>query len=166
MASNMYISLTDAKGEVIVADQKDSIEVISWSHAFSQPTSPTRVSAGSGTVERASHTDFSFVKYTDASTQSLIKFCWTGKQVAKAIFSAYRADGNEDNSKLKYLEVTMEEVVISNVSVGGGAGDISTENVSLNYGVITYKYVQQKKSDGTAEGNFSVTHDLKSNKVS
>ena len=41
-------------------NHKGEIEVLSWSHSFSQPTSATRSTAGGGTVERAHHSDFSF----------------------------------------------------------------------------------------------------------
>lgn len=166
MPANMFITLTDVEGEVKVKDHDKGVEVLSWSHSFSQSTSPTRVSAGSGTVEYAHHSDFSFTKYSDSSTHSLLKFCWNGKQVKEATFAAYRSDGSEENAAVKYLEIKMEEVIISNVSLGGGAGDISTENVSLNYGKITYNYIPQKKEDGTKEGTKSVSHDLTMNKVS
>ncbi len=34
---------------------RSEIEVLSWNHGFSQPTSPTRSTAGAGTVEQANH---------------------------------------------------------------------------------------------------------------
>src|SRR6266542_3669586 len=62
MATNMYLKFIDpnvpAQGEM---------EVLSWSHGFVQPTSPTRSAAGSGTVEQATHQNLTFTKYLDAS---------------------------------------------------------------------------------------------------
>ncbi|MBY0432212.1 MAG: type VI secretion system tube protein Hcp [Rhodospirillales bacterium] len=158
MAINSFLKLGDIKGESTDSTHADQIQVLSWTHSFNQPTSPTRSSAGGGTVEQANHADFSFVKYMDASTDDILKACWSGKHITQAVFTAYRADG--DNKAVKYLEITMDQVVISNYAVGGGTGDVPTENVSLNYGKVKYSYIPQKKDDGTADGAQPVSHDL------
>ena len=164
MASNMFILIKDIKGESSDESNKDSIQVLSWSHSFNQPTSPTRSSAGSGTVEQANHSDFSFTKYIDAATDDLLKACWSGKQIATATFSAYRSDGS--NKAIKYLEVEMAGVLVSNFSIGGGTGDVPTETVTLSYSAVTYNYIQQKAADGTAGGNQKIKHDLATQTVS
>ena len=145
------------------ANHKGEIEVLSWSQSFSQPTSATRSTAGGGTVERAHHSDFSFTKYFDNASDDLLKYCWNGKHIGKATFTCYRADG--ENKPVEYLKVLMETVVVSNVSLGGGAGDVPIENVSLNYGKVTYTYVPQKPEDGTAGSQEAVYHDLTKNEV-
>ncbi len=48
----------------------------------------------------------------------------------------------------------MQHVVIANYSVSGGPGDMPVENVSLDYGIIQYNYMDQKAS-----------HDLEQRKV-
>ncbi len=165
MASNMFIKIEgpDVEGEAADSDHTNEIQVLSWSHSFNQPTSPVRVSAGSGTVEKANHSDFSFTKYTDSSTDDLLKLCWQGNQIEKCTFTAYRADG--DNEPVEYLKIEMEKVIISNVSIGGGTGDVPTETVSLNYGKVTYTYKKQKTEDGTADGDQPVSHDLLTQEV-
>jgi type VI secretion system secreted protein Hcp len=165
MATNFFLKLEtpDIKGESVASDHKDELQVLSWSHSFNQPTSPTRSSAGGGTVEQANHSDFTITKYLDAATDDLLKMCWSGKQIGKGTFSAYRADG--DNKAIKYLEVIMEKIVVSNVSFGGGAGDLPTETVALAYGKVTYNYIPQKDADGTAGGVQPVSHDLMAQEV-
>jgi type VI secretion system secreted protein Hcp len=166
MAANFFLKLEtpDIKGESTDASHKDELQILSWSHSFNQPTKPTRSSAGGGTVEQANHSDFSITKYLDAATDDLLKACWTGKQIGKGTFSAYRADG--DNKAIKYLEVIMEKIVVSNISFGGGAGDLPTETVALAYGKVSYNYMPQKDEDGSAGGVQPVTHDLMSQEVS
>ncbi|PWC54496.1 type VI secretion system tube protein Hcp [Azospirillum sp. TSO22-1] len=166
MAANMFIvfKTPDIKGESADSTHTDQIQVLSWSHSFNQPTSPTRSSAGSGTVEQANHSDFSFTKYTDASTDDLLKMCWSGKQIGTATFTAYRSDG--DNKAIKYLDIEMTGVVVSNVSIGGGTGDVSTETITLSYNSVKYTYIQQKAADGTGGGNEPVKHDLAKQEVS
>lgn len=160
MSTNFFIKFEEPaiEGESTDSEHAKEIQVLSWSHSFNQPTSPTRSSAGSGTVEQANHSDFSFTKYMDNATDDLLKYCWSGKQIGKATFTAYRSDGS--NKAIKYLEIVMEKVVVSNFSVGGGTGDVATETVTLGYGKVTYTYTQQKQADGTGGGNQPVYHDL------
>jgi type VI secretion system secreted protein Hcp len=160
MATNMYIKFEEpaVEGESGDSNHAKDIQVLSWSHSFNQPTSPTRTSAGGGTVEQANHSNFSFTKYLDSATDDLLKLCWQGNQVGKVTFSAYRADG--DNQPVLYLTVQMEKVIVSNVSIGGGSGDIPTETISLDYAKVTYTYKRQKPEDGTADGDQPVSHDL------
>jgi type VI secretion system secreted protein Hcp len=154
-----FESGTSADGHV------GEIEVLSWNHGFSQPTSPTRSGAGSGTTEQANHHNFTFSKYTDGSSTALMKNCWSGKQFDKATLTCYRADGSENAEAVKYLEVIMEHIVIANLSLSGGPGDIPVENISLDYGKIQYNYVSQKRDSGEADGNKPASHDLEARKV-
>ncbi len=165
MASNMFIKFVGAaatiEGDSMDATHAKEIEVLGWSHGFSQPTSPTRLGAGAGTTERANHQDFSFSKYMDTATVSLYKTLWLGDMVATVTMSCYRAD----QSAVKYLEVIMEKVIISSISISGGPGDIPVESVSLNYGKVTYKYLPQTMADNTPASASESYHDLVTNTV-
>ncbi len=57
MAGNFFLKLStpDITGESSDSNHVGEIQVLSWSHSFNQPTSPTRSSAGGGTVEQANH---------------------------------------------------------------------------------------------------------------
>ena len=91
MATNMYIKFEEppVKGDSTSEGHKEDIEIMSWSHGFTQPTSPVRSTAGSGTVEQANHSNFTFTKYLDSATDDLLKQCWTGKQFASPLSSVY-----------------------------------------------------------------------------
>ena len=133
------------------------IEILSWGHGFAQPTSPTR----GGATEQANHQNFNFTKYLDATTNELLRLCWSGKQIGKATLRCFRSDGATDNKPVEYLVVVMEHVVISNYSISGGAGDIPVENVSLEYGIIQYQYIDQKHVDD----GFMAKHNLETGTV-
>jgi len=167
MATAIYLKFEtpDIDGGSKDEKHKKEVEVMSWNHSFSQPTSPVRSTAGGGTVEQASHGEFSFTKYLDSASDDLIKLCWNGKHIGKATVTAYRADGAADEP-IKYLEVVMEGVIVSSYSIGGGEGDIPVENVSLNYAVVQYTYVSQDPEKGDAKGNQPVKHDLVAGTVS
>lgn len=168
MASNMYLKFEDpaVEGSSTAEGHAKEIEVLSWSHGFVQPTSPTRSSAGSGTVEQATHQNLSLTKYLDTATDSLLKYCWSGKQFKSATLSCFRSDGAKDNKPVEYLTVVMEHVIIANYSVSGGPGDIPVENVSLDYGTVQYNYKDQKHVDGSADSNKPAKHDLEKRIVS
>lgn len=167
MATNVYLQFQDPelKGESTDTKHADWIEVLSWNHGFSQPTSPVRSTAGGGTVERANHSDFSFTKYMDSSTDDILKQCWSGKHVGKAQFQCYRSDGADDTIPALYFQIDMEKVIVSNYSVGGGVGDIPVENISLSYGKVTYTYHPQDESAGTQGAAEPVFHDLQTNEI-
>ncbi len=165
MAVNAYIKIADVTGGSTAAEHAGEIEILSWSHGFSQPTSPTRSTAGAGSVEQANHSNFTFTKYIDSATDDLLKYCWNGKQIATATVTCYRADGAADNKPIEYLKVEMQHVVISNFSISGGAGDVPVENVSLDYGIVKYTYKPQKKADGTAGDQQAIQHDLEQRKI-
>jgi type VI secretion system secreted protein Hcp len=170
MAQNFFLKFSDAElnGEVTAeapSGVKDGIQVLSWSHSFNQPTPPTRSSAGGGTVEQANHADFSITKYIDKASIPLMKVCWNGKTIATATFTACRNDGD---TLVDYLQVVMTNVIISNISIGGGTGDLATETVTLSYSKVQYTYQEQKVPGlGTdSGGKKSATHDLNLQKVS
>lgn len=166
MATNAYIKLDGIAGGSTANKHAGEIEIMSWSHGFSQPTSPVRSTAGSGSVEQANHSNFTFTKYIDSSTDDLLKHCWGGKQIKTAVVTCYRADGNDKNEPVEYLKIEMEHVVVSNFSISGGAGDVPVENVSLDYGVITYTYKPQKKDTGEGDAKTqAIKHNLETREI-
>lgn len=167
MASNMYLKFEtpNIDGDSSAAGHEKQIEVLSWSHGFSQPTTATRSTAGSGTVEQANHQNISLSKYLDAATATILKYCWTGKQIGKATLICYRASGDEKNKAVEYLNVIMEHVIIANYSISGGPGEVPVENISLDYGIVEYKYVDQNQADGTGKGNFAAKHNLETRSI-
>jgi type VI secretion system secreted protein Hcp len=71
--------------------------------------------------------------------------------------------------KVKYMEIKMEQVIISSVTPSGSAKgakeSFPTEIVKFNYGKIKWIYTQQKRTDGTGGGNVVGGWDLTANKV-
>jgi type VI secretion system secreted protein Hcp len=164
MAQNIFLQLDGIKGESTDTNHKDWMELLSWSHSFTQPTSPVRSSSGGGTVEKATHSDFSLSKYMCCASDDIIKQCWTGKTIPKGQLQVYRSDGETGNAAL-YLQVDFEMVIVSNYAISHGAGDLPTENVSLSYGKVTYSYFPQNEKDGTQGTKEQASHDLTQNSV-
>jgi type VI secretion system secreted protein Hcp len=160
----MFLKLDSIEGEASAAEHEKEIEILSWSHGFSQPTSSVRASSGA-TVEKVNHSDLSITKYLDSATDDILKMCWTGKQIATGVITCLRSDGAVDNKYVVYMKIEMTDIIISNYSISGGGGDLPVENVSLNYGTIKYTYMPQKQADGTGGSAQPISYDLLTNKV-
>lgn len=67
--------------------------------------------------------------------------------------------------KFKYLDIVLEEVLISTVS-GNGAENagLPVELITLNYGRIKFEYSQQRRADGGNAGIVSGGWDRTANK--
>ena len=152
---NMFLKLGSIKGECTLTKFKDQIEIYSFSHGFSQPTSALRSSEGGATTSRAHHSEISFSKRFDKSSPPIMQALWQGTTFPEVVFTCCRVDGEET---VEYLVVTMNNVVISNYNISGG-GDLPGETFSLNYSKVKYEYKQQK-NEGGAAGNLAAVDDL------
>jgi len=176
-----YLNLDGVKGEALDDKHKDWIELAGFAHGITQPVSQTVSSAGGAATGRTQHGDFQIHKYVDAASPKLYEAISNGKHFSKAKIEVCRAGG----SQVKFLEINLEEVMISKVhldsppangnnaaigssATGGGVGkvthDLPTELVHLNYGKIEWIYTQQKRKDGSGGGNVSAKYDLTAGK--
>jgi type VI secretion system secreted protein Hcp len=166
---DMYLQLDGIKGESTDDKHKDWIEVLSFDHSMMQPVSSTKSSSGGASSGRAQHGDFALTKFVDLSSPKLYEALTNGKHLSKAKLEVCRAGG----SQVKFLEITFEQVMISQVhlnSNGKSTGPTSddllpTESVSLNYGKIEWIYTQQKRADGSGGGNTNAKADLTAGKT-
>jgi type VI secretion system secreted protein Hcp len=165
MSVSMYLSFAQPEiaGSSTAPDHHGEIEVLAWSHGFVQPTSPSRGAGGTGPVEQATHQNLTFTKYLDASTNQLLKACWSGRQFGRATLTCLRADRAGDKPA-EYLGVVMEHVVISKYSISGGPGELPLENVSLDYGIVQYRYTPLKPDAGSGAST-SARHNLEARTV-
>ena len=161
--SNIYMKCSNKiEGETTDENHKNEIAVISYNHSVSQPTQPNRDTAGGGTVARALHGDFSVSKMIDKASPLLNQFCSSGETIEEIKISIYRSDGKKD---ILYFQYILKDVIVSNVSVGGGAGGLPSENVTFAYGEISWDYVQQENKGGAKSGHVKVSANLKENSV-
>ncbi len=164
MSFDAFLFIEGIPGESTDSKFTDQIEILSYSHGLSQPTTATASSVGGGTSGRCNHNDFSIVKELDKASPILSQQCSEGKHIPEVTLTLCRAGGE----KVPFMEYKMSDVVISSVSPGGssqGEG-VPLEEVSFNYGKIEWTYTQQKRADGGGGGNTAGSWDLKANAVS
>lgn len=146
--TNIYLNVDGLKGECTDSDHKDWIQVFSFNHSITQQVSA--VSSGAATTGRSVHGAYTITKRVDMSSPKLYEMCSSGKHIKSVTLEMTRPSGNRH---LKYMEVKLEEVVISQVAPESSVGtEFPSESVSFNYGSIKWTYTFQR-ADGTQGGN-------------
>jgi type VI secretion system secreted protein Hcp len=146
--ADAFLKIEGIDGESTDSKHKDWIEVLSYGWGVSQPTS-AHSTAGSATSSRASFGDLSISKLLDKSSPKLFLACASGEHLKKVTLELCRAAGNE---KAKYMEYLLEEVVVSNVSVGGSGSELPAESITFNYGSIKQNYYKTDRGTGKEAG--------------
>ena len=158
MAVDMFLKLGKIKGESKDDKHGGEIDVLAWSWGASQ--SGSFGSGGGGGAGKANVQDLSVTKWIDASSASLLTHCVTGEHIPEALLTVRKAGKNP----LEYLKIKLKKVLITSISTGGSGGeDRLTENISLNFGHVTFEYMIQK-DDGTGEAGGTSTYDVEKNK--
>jgi len=161
MASDMFLKIDGIKGESTDADHKEWMEIDSFSWGVSQPASAVVSTAGGGTVGRASFGDLAVSKALDSATPNIALASASGQHIKEVIIELFRAAGDK---RVKYMEIKMEDAIISSLSLGGGSGGLPSESLTFNYAKINWTYTKQERAGGGGGGNVAAGWDLKTNK--
>lgn len=158
MAVDMFLKISDVKGESRDGKHKDEIDVLAWSWGMSQSgTAHLGGGAGSGKV---SVQDLSVTKYIDSSSADLLLACCSGKHLKEALLTVRKAG----ETPVEYVKVKMEEVLIASISTGGsGSDDRLTENVTLNFAKVSVDYTAQDEKGKAKSPALSMTWDIAAN---
>jgi type VI secretion system secreted protein Hcp len=162
MAIDAYLQIGDIKGESQDDKHKQWIEVQNVTWGVTQPRATAVSTAGGHTSGKADVHEVSFDKLADIASPVLFQTCAMGKTLPQAKFEFFRADG--DGARVKYFEIVLESVMISNVTPTSGDGGIITENVHLASSKFKCSYTQQKIGGG-AGGSTTGGWDSAANKV-
>jgi type VI secretion system secreted protein Hcp len=148
---SIYLKLfgPDLSGESADKDHGGWIELNSLRHQMHQPTSSSPSTAGGHTAGRVEHGDMSVRKEVDSSSPMLYQALSGGTTFQSAQIDLYRDAG--DGKRVKYLEIQLKNVLISQVTLGVGDGPLPIETMSLRYAAIQWKY-QKQRIDGGAGG--------------
>ncbi|HAU5678904.1 TPA: type VI secretion system tube protein Hcp [Citrobacter freundii] len=155
----IFLKLDDIKGESQAEGFKDQIEIMSFSHNVAMQVT-NDVSNTERTSGRAHVGEMSLTKFVDLSTPKLNEYCCSGKMVKEAVLTLCR---NDDGNMLPFIVYTLDNVIISHLSVSGGSGGKPVETMSLNFTKIKWEITAQKLG-GQKEGNVSSVWDMAMNK--
>jgi len=157
MAVDMFLKIDGCDGESVDASHTDEIDVLAFSWGMTQ--SGSAHIAGGGGSGKVNVQDMSVTKYLDKASTVLMQKCCSGKHFPSAVLVCRKAG----DTPVEYFKVTMEEVLVTSVSEGGGGGeDKQTENISLNFAKVKVEYTPQA-ADGSAEGGSELGWNIMTN---
>ena len=154
----IFLQIPDIKGQSTIKGFEDAIEVLSASHGVAM-----QITASPSSQERTSgkpnHQDLTVSKYVDLSTCPIIAACNAATNLKTITLTIGRNDGG---TVLPYLVYTLDNTIVSSVSVSAGSGDRPTETITLNYSKIKWDFTEQKPDVGK-KGNNGAVWDLATN---
>jgi len=125
----IYMKLGDIKGSVTDSKFKDQIELQSFQWGAGIPTSNSH--GGDRTTGKASVSEITTTKQTDKATEKLFKSLLTGGSLGKGVISFVATSGQKES--VAYATLTIEEVIVSGLSMSASPEGIPTESLSLNF---------------------------------
>ena len=150
MAMDMFLNMgANIKGETQDSAQKAAgdIDILAWSWGMSNAGSFH--GGGGGGAGKANFQDISLTKYIDKASTAIMIALAKGSHIPECKILIRKAGEGQQ----KYLQITMEEVLVTSISTGGSGGeDRLTENVTLNFGKVNFAYTPQD-SKGTVAGD-------------
>lgn len=154
-----FLKLDGVDGESTDDKHKGEIQLESFS--LGSTNSSSFSSGGGGGAAKVVMQDFHFVKKVDKSSAKLLTACATGEHIKTATMVCRKAGTDQQ----EFLTVVMSPVLVTSWQEGGSAGSdvIPTEQVSLAFGKIEFKYKEQK-ADGSLGGEVIGGWDVTTNK--
>jgi type VI secretion system secreted protein Hcp len=157
MAANYFIKFEgpDVAGESTQSGYEGQIEVLSFSWGLSQAGGFAY--GGGGGVAKANLQDLSISFRQCKGSPTFMEMCATGEHFDKATLTCLKAAGTAQE---KYLEIALEDVIVSSYQTGGSGDDMPIESLSLNFAKVTEKYFSQKPDGGVEEAGTGTWNQL------
>jgi type VI secretion system secreted protein Hcp len=148
---DMFLKLGDIKGESKDDKHKNEIDILAWSWGASN-SGNAHVGGGAG-AGKVHVQDISVTKWLDLSSTSIHNAVCAGKHIPEVTLVVRKAG----EKPLEYFTLTMKEVFVTSISVGGSGGeDRLTENITLNFAKFKVQYKEQADTGGAgASPDFS-----------
>jgi len=160
MSDLIILNIPKIAGQSLQTAFAGQIECLSFSHGVSLPVT-SNSSNKTRTVGKPNVEEFHITKYVDQATPLLNQNCCMGTNLGKVTVTIGQ-NNNTDKEPLNALVYTLQDTVISAVSIGGGGGGMPVETVSLNYSAIEWQFVVQDKN-GAKAGNVPASWNVATN---
>ena len=163
MAFDMFLQISGIPGESTDANHPDWIEVLSYSHGLSLPTSGSVGSGGAPASARCDHQEFTIVHYLDKASPKLAIAACQGQNIPEVILELAQAAGN----KRRFMEYKLMNALVMGVRPTGSAGGGETrpmEEVKFVYSRIEWTYTVLDPNTGAPMGDITAHWDLQLNR--
>jgi len=143
MAIALYLKIAGVDGESMDSDHKSWIDVEAFSWGATQPSTLDRGGGGGG--GKATFHDLVATGKIDKGYPTLLDKCYSGDHIDKIECHAVKAGGS---SKVTYLKVELETVLVTNVSLTGSSGADTTVAYSFQGAKLKTSYTAQTEKGG------------------
>ena len=147
MAVNIHLKIDGIEGMSEVKGFEKQIQVEAWSFGMSMATNFGASTGGS--AGKVNLQDLNFTHMIDKSSPKLMEACCTGKHIKDAVMVFNKAGGD---AMVPFLKITLTDVLVSSVQVGGGTNDTPMENVALAFAQYKVEY-QEQDNKGAKKGS-------------
>jgi type VI secretion system secreted protein Hcp len=137
MAVDIFMKLDPLKGESKDSKHKGEIDIISWSWGLDQ--TGTWHTGGGGGAGKVNIHDLGFAHLVDTASTDLMKACTSGKHLPTGVLTVRKAGTNP----LEFIKLTIEDILVTSVTLGGSHEDDYVEHVTLNFAKFKFEYTPQ-----------------------
>ncbi len=152
-----FLKVDGIDGESASDRHKNEIDVESFSWGAAQ--SGAGATGGGGGAGKVSFQDFHFTMRLNKASPKLMLACATGEHIKEVVLTG-EVSGKKGQ---KFLEIKMEDVLVSSFQQGSSASEYPTESVSMNFTKITFTYYPVNP-DGSLGAPISGGWDIKENR--
>lgn len=159
-----FLKINGIAGESTDDAHKDWIEILGYSWGVSQPMGGASGHGGGRSTGRADFQDLRVTKCIDKSSPQLYQSCANGRHITRVEMELCQANEGKHN----FMKYVLEDVFVSAVQTVNQttqSGDRPVEEVSLNYGRISW-FSTPLDPNGAPGPTVQATWDLKTNKAS
>jgi type VI secretion system secreted protein Hcp len=156
-AVDYFLKVDGIDGESTNSRHGGEIEIESFSWGATQ--SGTGATGGGGGAGKVSFQDLHFTTKTSKASPKLMLACATGEHIKQVVLTG-EVSGKKGQ---KFLEIKMEDVLVSSFQQGGSVDSYQTESISMNFAKIMFTYYPVNP-DGSLGAPVSGGWDIKENK--
>jgi type VI secretion system secreted protein Hcp len=161
MAVDMFLKITDIKGESTDAKHKDEIDIESFSWGATQQAAGS-AGGGGGGAGKVQMQDFHFVMRSSKASPKLFQAVATGQHLKEAVLTARKAGGKD---QIEFLKIKLSDILVSSYQEAASAdGDAPNDSFSLNFSKIEVEYFSQGptgKIEESTRAAWDVRHNVK-----
>jgi type VI secretion system secreted protein Hcp len=158
-ATTIFVRIEGVRGDSTDDRHREWVEATSYSQGVTA-IGATRLASG-GTIQRPEFSDITITKFLDSSSPVLTRLCAQGAHIRGVVIEFV----NPGMDKLLVQRITLDDVMVSSVKMGGPAGQPPTETVAFKFARIRQEYFIPKRADGSGGGTIRAGFDLTANKV-
>lgn len=148
-SGNMFLKLDGIKGESTDSKHKGDIEIESFQWGVGRSSQAFGSGGGAG---KTTFQSFKITKALDKSSPLLLNAAATGKHYKEAdLLFAHKASGKE----MDFLEIKLENVLISSIQDGGSARGAPQENITFSFQKAEEIYLSNGKQQGAVKIDFA-----------